>query len=123
MTEKTLPFLEEVAWLDLVNATFETNGTHYSVSFSLNGGYHSNLTLYVYLEINGTEVGLINTFFHVRIIGFNSYVQCQNALGIYADSGIAMLSANMVTWTFPQENITNIIKNVRPISEWKVLVH
>jgi len=126
---------EYIPWLDILNITFETIGTgsdeNYTIVMRLNGDYNNNATIYLWMEVNGTissSESYSNEYnmkqfadFHVRISNGMGYIQLGNSLGTYISHDIAEVKNDLINWTFPKVNITNLIFNTKSISQWKIL--
>jgi len=118
----------QVGWIDLVNVTFEQGTENYTITAILNDNYHSNATIQIDMEINGSAIGSNSIYsqyadFYVKVQEGDGSIQLMNSVGRYIPEGnMAIISGDQITWTFPIENITNLVFNTKLIPEWRVVV-
>lgn len=118
----------QVGWIDLVNVTFEEGTENYTITAILNENYNNNATIQIDMEINGSAIGPTSIYsqyadFYVKVHEGDGSIQLMNSVGHYLPEGnMATISGDQITWTFPIENITNLVFNTKSLSEWRVVV-
>lgn len=111
----------KVDWLDIVNTTFDDTGSNYTVTVNLNGDYHPNASLWVYMDINQSDVFIFTSYLGLQLLEGESSVLCTSHLGTYAQENITTIRGNAVIWTFPKINVTELVPNNKSVSEWQIL--
>ncbi|TXT63336.1 MAG: hypothetical protein BAJALOKI3v1_390030 [Promethearchaeota archaeon] len=113
----------QIAWIDLKKISFADSGLNYTLTIELNEDFNETSIINIYLDVNNSGLEARNSKLQVSISPFlggpNSRLSHE---GITIQNGIHTINGNIVSFTFPKLNITDLIPNTRPIPEWRVLV-
>lgn len=114
--------------LDITEVSFGTSGVNYEISVNLKENYDDTLIegesgsyIAVWVSLNGsTEVSQESAPLWCMIGAqfTEGYVFCTSGQEVYYNRDSAEISDNIVTWTFPQEEIKKVIPNTKETTEW-----
>jgi len=113
----------QIPWIDLKNISFDENGSNYTVTVGLNGNFNvsASMSIYIYLDINSSGLEAKDSYLYLYVSPSSSKVICEG-ISTYEQYDIHTINGEIITWTFPKLNVTDIIPNSNLIPEWKVLV-
>lgn len=122
---------EEFPWMDIETLNFTEGDGNYTVQMKLLGDYNTsakNVDFEIHLNINESDTEPWNSYFCVSIYTWDNLTQCKvrcdtsiDTYQLYYDNPESEnIDGNVVSWTFPKENITKLVPNNKEISKWKV---
>jgi hypothetical protein len=121
--DQFIPSSTQIPSIDLKNITVDENGPNFTIAIGFYGDYNesSDSRIEIYFNINSSSSNQEDANLHIYLRQSTSRVRCEG-IREYIQYGIHAINGEIVEWTFPKLNVTDIVPNNKTISEWKVLV-